>query len=201
MQHQDKTSDNCTTDECQLSRCCWCFWTRRDETRQLQKADCVEISGSGRQVADRHVCDQGEREGISTRTERLWSGCGRPAATGHIVPMAHSWTSMSGCQVSKRSPVGTPRCWYRLLAVYINRRLSGESLHRYHFRVPPPPIHLTHLYASSQVTTQNGWLTAVYSWDSIVHRKPYKKCIHCPQNKNQGCLSTFLCTNMIHVSK
>lgn len=139
MQHQDKTSDNCTTDECQLSRCCWCFWTRRDETRQLQKADCVEISGSGRQVADRHVCDQGEREGISTRTERLWSGCGRPAATGHIVPMAHSWTSMSSCQVSKRSPVGTPRCWYRLLAVYINRRLSGESVHCYHFRVPPPP--------------------------------------------------------------
>lgn len=23
------------------------------------------------------------------------------------------------------------------------------------------------------------WLTALYSWDSIVHRKPYNKCIYC----------------------
>lgn len=38
---------------------------------QLVKADYVEISGSGRQVADRHVCDQEDREGISAWTERL----------------------------------------------------------------------------------------------------------------------------------
>lgn len=45
------------------------------------------------------VWSRGER-GISVCTGRLWSGRGCPAVTGHIWPMAHSWTSMSGCQVS-----------------------------------------------------------------------------------------------------
>ncbi|KAM3622096.1 uncharacterized protein V6R79_020268 [Siganus canaliculatus] len=53
--------------------CCWCFYARRDETRQLlySKPTVWKISGSGRQVADRHACDQGGRaKGGNQRPDR-----------------------------------------------------------------------------------------------------------------------------------
>lgn len=145
----------------------------RDKTRQLLKADCEEISGSGKQVANRHVCDQGEREGIGDCTERLWSGRGRPAVTGHIWPLPHSWTSMSGCQVSERGPVGALHWWCHLLAVYINPRLSNHCI------AMPLPI------TPKQVTlNKEQRRTVLYLWDSIVHRKQYKKCVFCLWNGN-----------------
>lgn len=133
------------------------FKLAETKTRQLLRADCAEISGSGRQVADRHACDQGERGGISAWTERLWSGCGLPAVTGHILPMAHSWTSMSGCQVSQRGPAGTLRCWYHLPDVHV----SKESLHCHKLHLSPRNPY-ARLHMATQTITDSSVLMRQY---------------------------------------
>lgn len=169
MQHQDKTRHNCP-----------CRWVsvrlllltliksqRRNQTtaESRLRGDQWERQTGGRQAC---VWSRGERGGISAWTERLWSGRGRPAVTGHIWPMVHSWTSMSGCQVSERGPAGTPRCWYHLLAVYANprplQRLQGI-----------PALLRTPSFPLSHQRRPKQWLTALYSWD----RKPHNKCIYC----------------------
>lgn len=171
------------------------FKLAETKTRQLLRADCAEISGSGRQVADRHACDQGERGGISAWTERLWSGCGLPAVTGHILPMAHSWTSMSGCQVSQRGPAGTLRCWYHLQDVYV----SKESLHCH-------KLHLSPRKPLRQVTdgnTNNNWQlctheTVLFTRNQTINAyTAYKTKCH----EEMLIIYMVLCTNMIHVSK
>lgn len=95
---------------------------------------------------------KGKREGISAWTEWLWSGCGRPAVTGHIWPMAHSWTLMSGCQVSERSPVGALHCWYHFLAVYMNSCLILRGITT--LLQTPSPTLPHHLYTRLPTTTQ-----------------------------------------------
>lgn len=182
--------------------CCWCFYARRDETRQLlySKPTVWKISGSGRQVADRHACDQGGKAkgGISARTERLWSGCGLPAATGHILPMAHSWTSMSGCQVLREAQraAGTLRSWYHLLAVDIKPpSVSREALHCYDLHNSQP----SHKSSTRlQMTTQTMidsfvLMRQYYSQETIqqIHILPIN------WNPKPVYLHGFSCTNMI----
>lgn len=77
----------------------------KDKTRQLLKAGCVEISGSGRQVAQ-----QRGREGESVVRAAVIGGGGPPRCDRTHLTDSSQLDAVSGCQVWKRSSVGPLHC-------------------------------------------------------------------------------------------
>lgn len=109
------------------------------------------------------------------------SGCDRgrslPAVTGHVLPMAPSWTSVSGCQVSQRgSLVSSPR---------------ADIIYR-------KPLH----HHKRPLTTRHDGITGGKTniiINSIVHKKPPRgRPTKCNVTRRCCFLSTWLlCTDMI----
>lgn len=139
---------------------------------------------------------KGKREGISAWTEWLWSGCGRPAVTGHIWPMAHSWTLMSGCQVSERSPVGALHCWYHFLAVYMNSCLILRGITTL-LQTPSPTPPPSPLHQVTDDNTNNDWQlctheTVFFTGNHTINVYTVYKMKSKPVTE-KCCLSTWFC--------
>lgn len=158
------------------------------KTTQLLRADCGDQWEQ--QTGSWKACDQGDREGISVGTERLWSGCGTPAVAGHIWPMDHSWISMSGCQLSGLSPVAPQ---HHSLAVFIHsliHHLQGIRLKEEEEDRGPtlslvyaPPLRALSSFPQKALTPgcprqQNDWQLSIHQ-TVFFTENPYNKCIYC----------------------
>ncbi|CAK6960953.1 Hypothetical predicted protein [Scomber scombrus] len=130
----------------------------KDETRQLLKADCVKISGSGRQVADRHVCDQGTERGnqcldrvavIGERPPR----CDRTHLTDGSQLDAHVWLSGLGAEPSGSSAllISFTGCIHELLP-----DSPSQGNHDVATNFIPPPLPSSTLHQVTYDNTNNG---------------------------------------------
>lgn len=189
MQHPDKTRHNCPADECQSAAAVDAYKVAETKTDNCWRLTVWRSVGAADRWPTGMRAIKGWRGRISAWTERLWSGCGRPAVTGHIWPMVHSWTSMSGCQVSERSPVGTLHRRYHLLAVYKTPAcftVSRESLHCYELHLFPRITIYTRLPVATPPMIDRS------------DRRPYNKCIYCLWNQNQSQGSAVYLHGFVH---